>query len=473
MAPRARGRVRDDGLLAEKFALIRERRARAARSTSSRASPPTPAPTSSSPRATSARAATASRSRAARAPTSCICDARRADRARHRQRPAPRSSADGVAGLRPRRRLGGVADLIERAVPRRAAAEVTPDGHRLARPPHRLPAHLAHRPLQPALRLLHARRGRARGSRTTRSSPTRRSSASRAIAVERGHRQDPPHRRRAARAPGRRRPRAPAPRDRRRRGHRAHHQRDAAAALRRASCATPGSSASTSASTRSTPRSTRASRAAASSTTRSPGSTPRSRPASRPVKLNVVVVRSLEQDLLGFAKMTLDRPLHVRFIEYMPVGDAEEGSGCHSDGTVDRGWTARGLRAERRDPRRASRRRASPPVSASCSPVARDDAPGGWGPARYYRFAGAQGTVGVISPLSHHFCAECNRLRLTADGRLRPCLFCDDELDVRTRAAHRAPTRTCAPSSARRSRSSPRTTTSASAPTASMSQIGG
>ena len=60
-----------------------------------------------------------------------------------------------------------------------------------------------------------------------------------------------------------------------------------------------------------------------------------------PVKLNVVVVRSLHQDLLGFAKLTLDRPLHVRFIEYMPVGDAEEGSGCHSDiGTVDtEGWT--------------------------------------------------------------------------------------------------------------------------------------
>ncbi|TLM97404.1 MAG: GTP 3',8-cyclase MoaA, partial [Actinobacteria bacterium] len=58
------------------------------------------------------------------------------------------------------------------------------------------------------------------------------------------------------------------------------------------------------------------------------------------------------------------------------------------------------------------------------------DAPGGWGPARYYRLPGALGTIGVISPLSHHFCSECNRLRLTADGRLRPCLFSDHELDV-------------------------------------------
>jgi cyclic pyranopterin phosphate synthase len=64
-------------------------------------------------------------------------------------------------------------------------------------------------------------------------------------------------------------------------------------------------------------------------------------------------------------------------------------------------------------------------------PVARADAPGGWGPASYYRFAGALGTLGVISPLSHHFCGECNRLRLTADGRLRTCLFSDDEIDVR------------------------------------------
>ena len=64
--------------------------------------------------------------------------------------------------------------------------------------------------------------------------------------------------------------------------------------------------------------------------------------------------------------------------------------------------------------------------------VARDDAPGGWGPARYYRFPGALGTIGVISPLSHHFCGECNRLRLTAVGKLRTCLFSDDEIDVRT-----------------------------------------
>ena len=216
------------------------------------------------------------------------------------------------------------------------------------------------------------------------------------------------------------------------RGDRAHHQRHAAAAVRRASCARRASSASTSPSTRSTPtvyaQITRGGKLADALA----GLDAAFEAGIDPVKLNVVVVRSLEQDLLGFAKMTLDRPLHVRFIEYMPVGDAEEGVGL----------PLRRQRRPRLDARRtpcpatrsspASRPRAPPPVSASCSPVERDDAPGGWGPARYYRFAGAPGTVGVISPLSHHFCGECNRLRLTADGQLRPCLFCDDELDVRT-----------------------------------------
>ncbi|HIC93751.1 MAG TPA: GTP 3',8-cyclase MoaA, partial [Anaerolineae bacterium] len=54
------------------------------------------------------------------------------------------------------------------------------------------------------------------------------------------------------------------------------------------------------------------------------------------------------------------------------------------------------------------------------------------GPARYYRLPGAQGTVGFISPVSEHFCYRCNRLRLTADGKLRPCLLSDYELDLRT-----------------------------------------
>ena len=151
-----------------------------------------------------------------------------------------------------------------------------------------------------------------------------------------------------------------------------------------------------------------------------------------PIKLNVVVVRSLKQDLLGFARLTLDRPLHVRFIEYMPVGIAEEGSGCHSDGGVEvDGWTREDTMPSDEVVARLAGEGAAAGLGALMA-VAKDSGPGGWGPATYYRFPGALGTIGVISPLSHHFCSECNRLRLTADGRVRPCLFSDDELDVRT-----------------------------------------
>ena len=147
-----------------------------------------------------------------------------------------------------------------------------------------------------------------------------------------------------------------------------------------------------------------------------------------PVKVNAVVVRSLEQDLLGFARLTLDRPVHVRFIEYMPVGGASEGGGCDP---VSEGWT----RADHVPADEILDRLKAEGVAAGFGElegVLRDDAPGGWGPARYYRYPGAAGTVGVITPLSHHFCGECNRLRLTADGRLRACLFSDQEIDVRT-----------------------------------------
>jgi GTP 3',8-cyclase len=151
-----------------------------------------------------------------------------------------------------------------------------------------------------------------------------------------------------------------------------------------------------------------------------------------PVKLNVVVVRSLDQNLLDFARLTIDRPLHVRFIEYMPIGDAEEGAGCHSDvGTIDTiGWTREDTVPSEEVIARLAEEGAASDLG-ELVPVSREDAPGGWGPARYYRFADAPGTIGVISPLSRHFCAECNRLRLTADGKLRPCLFSDVEFDVR------------------------------------------
>jgi GTP 3',8-cyclase len=151
-----------------------------------------------------------------------------------------------------------------------------------------------------------------------------------------------------------------------------------------------------------------------------------------PVKVNGVVVRSLDQDLFSFARMTLDRPLHIRFIEYMPVGGEGEptsGGACSSESTAGV-WTAEDHVPSDEIVARLSAEGLAARIG-ELEPVARDEAPGGWGPATYYRFAGAAGTIGVISPLSHHFCGECNRLRLTADGKLRTCLFSDDELDAR------------------------------------------
>ncbi|MGV8083927.1 MAG: GTP 3',8-cyclase MoaA [Coriobacteriia bacterium] len=150
-----------------------------------------------------------------------------------------------------------------------------------------------------------------------------------------------------------------------------------------------------------------------------------------PVKLNVVVVRRLHQDLLGFAKLTMERPLHIRFIEYMPVGTSESGQGgCSAEGDVDSGWTE----ADHVPSDEVLERLAAEGKAAGLGELQHlkpGEGPSGWGPASYFKFPGALGSIGVISPLSHHFCGECNRLRLTADGRLRMCLFSDEELDAR------------------------------------------
>lgn len=138
-----------------------------------------------------------------------------------------------------------------------------------------------------------------------------------------------------------------------------------------------------------------------------------------PVKVNAVTVKSLDQDFLAFAKLSIDRPLHVRFIEYMPVGDSSEnGTGWGKDDVIP----SEELLAIINE--RAAAEGLPPLGSASSDPL-------GWGPARYYEFPGAKGTVGFISPLSRHFCSECNRLRMTADGKIRPCLFSDTEYDAR------------------------------------------
>lgn len=165
-----------------------------------------------------------------------------------------------------------------------------------------------------------------------------------------------------------------------------------------------------------------------------------------PVKINVVVVRHLQQDFAAFARLTLDKPLHVRFIEFMPIGH----TGCPPDNSTC--MPAQASCSPAVFPQEDQNQKALIPWSSDDvvfaseirillqealdrehmgSLVPLSKAPTGWGPASYLKIAGAQGSIGFISALSNHFCASCNRLRLTADGKLRPCLFSDEEFDIR------------------------------------------
>ncbi|MDO8735484.1 MAG: GTP 3',8-cyclase MoaA [Thermoleophilia bacterium] len=147
-----------------------------------------------------------------------------------------------------------------------------------------------------------------------------------------------------------------------------------------------------------------------------------------PVKVNAVALEGIEDDLAGFVAMTRERPVHVRFIEFMPIGwrlgEADPGGRRPSD--VRSGDRQLSSGPWKFVPR--ARLLAGLAAFGELRPVA---SPGGGGPARYFKFRGAEGTIGFISSMSDHFCSRCNRLRLTADGRLRNCLFSDEETDIR------------------------------------------
>lgn len=155
-----------------------------------------------------------------------------------------------------------------------------------------------------------------------------------------------------------------------------------------------------------------------------------------PVKVNCVVVRRLDQDVFNIARLSVDRPVHVRFIEYMPIGSDEE----RGFRAVDAAEASDGaLRPEQWDAsdtvpsaelREAIDRTGGAEGLGALEPVDDLHLPDGAGPARYWRFPDAVGTVGFISAMSNHFCASCNRMRLTADGAIRPCLFSDAEYRV-------------------------------------------
>ena len=128
-----------------------------------------------------------------------------------------------------------------------------------------------------------------------------------------------------------------------------------------------------------------------------------------PLKINVVLLAGQNDDEIeDFAAITRDRPWHVRFIEVMPTGS---NLGLSANAFVS---CADALRRVRR--------------IGALEPV---PGPAGNGPATYYRFPDGRGTIGVITPMSHNFCDRCNRMRLTADGQLRPCLFGSIQTDLR------------------------------------------
>lgn len=130
----------------------------------------------------------------------------------------------------------------------------------------------------------------------------------------------------------------------------------------------------------------------------------------QPIKINVVAMRGVNDDeVLDFARLTFRKPYHVRFIEMMPVGENNT-------------WTSE---------RFLSIKEILDTIQA-LGPIRPIDSQPLDGPAQRYILEGAKGEIGFIGALSNHFCEKCNRLRLTADGHLRGCLFSEEETDIKT-----------------------------------------
>lgn len=130
-----------------------------------------------------------------------------------------------------------------------------------------------------------------------------------------------------------------------------------------------------------------------------------------PIKINAVAMRGINDDeILSLARMALDKPYHVRFIELMPTsGWGPESHKAHFIPVAEIKEKVREL--------------------GPLEPAVLNK---GNGPAQTFKIEGALGTVGFIAALSNHFCQNCNRLRLTSDGKLRNCLFSDAEIDIKT-----------------------------------------
>lgn len=129
-----------------------------------------------------------------------------------------------------------------------------------------------------------------------------------------------------------------------------------------------------------------------------------------PIKINVVAMKGINDDeILDFAELAMHNPYHIRFIELMPVGG---GNGWGPDKFISTDEIYARIQS-----------------IGNLVPVLSNPYDG---PAQRYKIKGSQGEIGLIGALSHHFCAVCNRLRLTAEGSLRGCLFSDEETDLKT-----------------------------------------
>jgi GTP 3',8-cyclase len=129
-----------------------------------------------------------------------------------------------------------------------------------------------------------------------------------------------------------------------------------------------------------------------------------------PVKINTVLMKGLNHmEIPAFLELTIRKPVHVRFIEYMPIGDHDREYRKHY---MPLSYV------------REAAEKAGLPLSPA-------PAPRGAGPSETYTVPGGLGSVGLIHPISNHFCGSCNRLRLTAEGRLKACLYWQDEHSVR------------------------------------------
>jgi len=126
-----------------------------------------------------------------------------------------------------------------------------------------------------------------------------------------------------------------------------------------------------------------------------------------PVKLNAVIMCGVNDDEIeDLARLTFRFPFDVRFIEFMPFRQLDhEALFIPASEILER--------------------------LSRVGPLEPSGAGESNGPALHYRFKGAPGKIGIISPVSDHFCPSCNRLRVTADGKLRTCLFSSDEIDLR------------------------------------------